>query len=72
MELKEKLESECEEASKQLKNPNAGQTVKRHIDLLKGYNAIRDIGLGLLGMIADTKGLRVAEVMKEYGVDLKD
>jgi hypothetical protein len=31
----------------------AAETVKRHIKLLHDYNDIRDVGQGLVGMIAD-------------------
>ncbi|KAK7207498.1 Swi5-domain-containing protein [Myxozyma melibiosi] len=78
-ELRKQLETQCAEESAKLKNPDAAQTIKRHIELLKGYNTIRDIGVGLLGMarallnvIADTRGVRVAEVMQEFGLDVKD
>ncbi|CZR54772.1 uncharacterized protein PAC_04656 [Phialocephala subalpina] len=50
----------------------AAETVKRHIKLLHDYNDIKDIGQGLVGMIADQRGLRVGELYEEFGVDLKD
>lgn len=51
---------------------NAQQTVKKHIRLLHAYNEIRDVGLGLMGLIADRKGQRLAEVLREFGVEEGD
>ena len=42
--------------------------VRRHIRLLHAYNEIRDVGLGLMGLIADERGVRLAGVMEEFGV----
>ncbi|RDL39318.1 uncharacterized protein BP5553_03658 [Venustampulla echinocandica] len=50
----------------------ASETVKSHIKLLHDYNDIRDVGQGLIGMIADNRGVRVGELYKEFGVGLKD
>ncbi|KAK9456373.1 Swi5-domain-containing protein [Dipodascopsis uninucleata] len=66
------LQQEYNDWIQKLKNPDPNQTIKRHIRLLKDYNDIRDIALGLLGMIADTKGVRVADVMADYGVEIED
>jgi len=46
----------------------AHKIVKRHIALLGRYNEVRDIGQGLLGMIADQRGIRIVDVMEEFGV----
>jgi DNA repair protein Swi5/Sae3 len=46
--------------------------VKRHIDLIHAYNEIKDVGQGLIGLIADSRGVRVKEVMEEMGVGEKD
>ena len=54
-----------------LKNP-AAATVKRHIKLLHDYNDIKDVGQGLIGMIADSKGLRVGELYKDFDLELGD
>ncbi|KAK9449805.1 Swi5-domain-containing protein [Limtongia smithiae] len=66
------LEAEYDGLLKTLRDPDAGATIRRHIKLLKAYNEIRDVGLGLLGMIADTRGVRVAVVMGEYGLGVDD
>ena len=50
----------------------AAETVKKHIALLHNYNDIRDVGQGLIGMIADNRGLRIGDLYEEYGVGLKD
>ena len=46
--------------------------MKRHIGLLHAYNEIKDVGQGLMGLIADSRGVRVREVMEEMGVGEKD
>jgi DNA repair protein Swi5/Sae3 len=66
------LKSRLEEATGTLENPAASDTVKQHIKLLHDYNDIRDVGQGLIGMIADGRGIRVGELYEEFGVDLKD
>ncbi|KAJ6096843.1 hypothetical protein N7486_007589 [Penicillium sp. IBT 16267x] len=47
-------------------------TIQRHVRLLHEYNEIKDAAQGLMGLIADAKGVRVAEIHQEYGVDEKD
>lgn len=60
-----------EERSKQaLASANA--VVKEHIALLHSYNEVKDIGLGLMGLIADKRGVRIAPVMEEFGMTDKD
>ncbi|KAI1611831.1 Swi5-domain-containing protein [Exophiala viscosa] len=44
----------------------------RHISLLKKYNEIKDITQGMLSIIAEKEGRRMAEIMEEYGLDEKD
>lgn len=51
---------------------HAEAIVKRHIKLLHAYNEIRDVGQGLMGLIADARGVRLKEVMEEMGVGEKD
>ena len=50
----------------------ANATIKEHIALLHKYNEIKDIGQGLMGMIAEKRGVRVAAVMEDYGIGEKD
>jgi DNA repair protein Swi5/Sae3 len=57
----------------QLSDPSrADAVVKAHIKLLHSYNEIKDVGLGLMGLIADGRGVRLGEVMAEFGVGGKD
>lgn len=48
--------------------------MKRHIKLLHEYNEIRDVGQGLIGMIADNRAMRIVELYDsgEFGVGVKD
>jgi Swi5 len=50
----------------------ASGIVKRHITLLHQYNEIKDAGLGLMGLIADARGVRLGTVLEEFGVGGKD
>lgn len=50
----------------------ANETIKKHIKLLNQYNEIKDVGQGLMGMIAEQKGVRVVEVMPDFGVEEGD
>ncbi|MCJ1393048.1 hypothetical protein MMC18_005920 [Xylographa bjoerkii] len=56
----------------QLRSPSPGTTVQQHIALLHTYNEIRDVGQGLLGMVAENRGVRVRDVYGEYGVEEGD
>jgi hypothetical protein len=62
--------SEDEILASALKSSNA--VVKEHITLLHEYNEIKDIGQGLMGLIADKRDCRVVVVMDEFGVGEKD
>jgi len=62
--------SEDEILTAALKSSNA--VVKEHITLLHKYNEIKDIGQGLMGLIADKRDCRVVVVMDEFGVGEKD
>lgn len=46
--------------------------VKEHIRLLHQYNEIKDVGQGLMGLIADARGVRLADIMEEFGVSAED
>ena len=45
-----------------LRSSTPTTTVTTHIHLLHNYNAIRDIGTGLLGLIAENRGVRVRDL----------
>jgi DNA repair protein Swi5/Sae3 len=62
--------SEEEILAAALKSSSA--VVKEHITLLHKYNEIKDIGQGLMGLIADKRDCRVKVVMEEFGVGEKD
>lgn len=63
--------AKLEEVTKGLKYP-AAETVKKHIKLLHDYNDIRDVGQGLVGMIADNRGVTIGTLYDEFGVGLQD
>jgi hypothetical protein len=50
----------------------ANKTVKEHIKLLHEYNELKDVGQGLMGLIADQRGVRIVEVQEEFGIDAMD
>lgn len=50
----------------------ANKIVKEHIKLLHEYNELKDIGQGLMGLIADQRGVRIVEIQDEFGIDAKD
>ncbi|KAF1933569.1 Swi5-domain-containing protein [Didymella exigua CBS 183.55] len=50
----------------------ANKIVKDHIKLLHEYNELKDVGQGLMGLIADQRGLRIIEVQDEFGIDTND
>ena len=62
--------SEEEKTKSALETANG--VIKEHIALLHRYNEIKDIGQGLMGLIADKRGVRVREVMEEFGMEEKD
>jgi hypothetical protein len=61
-------------AANRRRNPDAGATVKAHIKRLHAYNEIRDVGQGLIGLIAEQRGVRIGECYDsgEFGVGAKD
>ncbi|KAL3446236.1 Swi5-domain-containing protein [Aspergillus insuetus] len=65
------IESQVAEIRAKLKN-DPSETVKRHIQLLHEYNEIKDAGQGLLGLIADARGMRQVDVEREFGVGERD
>jgi len=50
----------------------ANKIVKEHIKLLHEYNELKDVGQGLMGLIADQRGVRIVEVQEEFGIDATD
>jgi hypothetical protein len=50
----------------------ARQVIKDHIGRLHRYNEIRDVGQGLIGIIADQRGARIVDCMDEFGVQVGD
>ncbi|KAI9837522.1 MAG: hypothetical protein M1819_007173 [Sarea resinae] len=47
----------------------AAQTLlQQHIRLLHDYNSMRDIGTGLLGLVAESRGIRARDVFEDFGV----
>ncbi|KAL4807841.1 DNA repair protein [Aspergillus unguis] len=65
------IEGQIQDIRAKLKN-DPTDTVKRHIRLLHEYNEIKDIGQGLVGLIADARGMRQIDVQEEFGVGGKD
>ena len=51
---------------------DAHAKVKAHIKLLHDYNEIRDVGQGLMGIIADNRGVRVIDIYNDFGVEEGD
>ncbi|XP_014553904.1 hypothetical protein COCVIDRAFT_106369 [Bipolaris victoriae FI3] len=50
----------------------ANKVVKEHIKLLHEYNELKDVGQGLMGLIADQRGVRIVEVQEEFSIDAED
>ncbi|OQD70496.1 hypothetical protein PENDEC_c023G06235 [Penicillium decumbens] len=61
------MEVELEEIMSKLQQ-DPSVTVNRHIRLLHEYNEIKDAAQGLIGLIADARGVRQVEVEREFGV----
>ncbi|KAJ5216551.1 uncharacterized protein N7498_002958 [Penicillium cinerascens] len=61
------MELELEEIRSKLQQDPL-TTVNRHIRLLHEYNEIKDTAQGLMGLIADARGMRQVEVEREFGV----
>ncbi|PPJ54677.1 hypothetical protein CBER1_06000 [Cercospora berteroae] len=50
----------------------ANGVIKEHITALHRYNETKDIGLGLMGLVAEGRGVRQKIVMEEFGIGEKD
>ncbi|GME38164.1 putative DNA repair protein swi5 protein [Neofusicoccum parvum] len=46
--------------------------IQERIRRLNEYNEIRDIGQGLMGIIAESRGVRIKEVQEEFDISAKD
>ncbi|KAH8702584.1 putative DNA repair protein Swi5/Sae3 [Talaromyces proteolyticus] len=69
----QETETQLQEVTSKLRSPEkASQTVRDHIHLLHAYNEIRDIGQGLLGLIAEARGARHIDIQNEFGVTTED
>lgn len=63
------MQSQLNASNAKLAQPErADVIVKAHIKLLHDYNAIRDIGQGLMGIVADNRGVRVVDVYRDFDV----
>ena len=51
---------------------HAHAIINKHISMLKQYNEIKDIAMGMLSLIAEKEGKRLVEVMEERGINEKD
>ena len=51
---------------------HAQTIITTHITQLKRYNEIKDVAMGMLGLIAEKEGKRIAEVMAEREISEKD
>ncbi|RMJ20804.1 hypothetical protein PHISP_08325 [Aspergillus sp. HF37] len=65
------IEAQIADTKSKLKH-DPSETVKRHIRLLHDYNEIKDVAQGLMGLIADARGVRQVEVQREFGVGTAD
>ena len=43
-----------------------------HIRLLNRYNEIKDVGQGLMGLLAEHRGVRLIDAMDEFGIGAED
>ncbi|CAB4252343.1 similar to Saccharomyces cerevisiae YHR079C-A SAE3 Meiosis specific protein involved in DMC1- dependent meiotic recombination, forms heterodimer with Mei5p [Maudiozyma barnettii] len=55
-----------------LRKQEANEVKKLHIQRLKNYNDLRDIGLRLTQLIADDKKCKMGEVFEEMGFSMLD
>jgi len=65
-------EAQLTETRSRLKSPDVSDTVKNHIRFLHSYNEIKDVGQGLMGLIAEARGVRYVDVQREFGIEAGD
>jgi hypothetical protein len=51
---------------------HAQSVVNKYISRLKQYNEIKDIAMGMLSLIAEKRGERLADIMDDRGISEKD
>lgn len=51
---------------------SATATIKHHIATLHRYNEVKDVGQGLLGLVAEARCVRVKDVMEDLGLENGD
>ncbi|KAL8710917.1 MAG: hypothetical protein Q9220_004516 [cf. Caloplaca sp. 1 TL-2023] len=68
----EAIKVQLEQASSNLKSPDPDGTVQNHIRLLRDYNDIRDIGTGLMGIIANDRRVPMKRVYDDFQIGEKD
>lgn len=61
-----------EESRVKIALETADQKIKTQIKQLQQYNDIKDIGTQLMGMIAEKRGCRIAEIQEEFGIKADD
>ncbi|KAF2841558.1 hypothetical protein M501DRAFT_1000820, partial [Patellaria atrata CBS 101060] len=61
-------EDEPESPDEETITTAAKATIKRHIGLLHAYNEIKDVGQGLMGLLAESRGVRIREVQEGFGM----
>lgn len=59
--------SEASKLEQALKASN--EALQNHIRLLTRYNEIKDVGTGLIGMIAEARQQRIVDVMRDFDMD---
>ncbi|AWU75651.1 hypothetical protein CAS74_003938 [Pichia kudriavzevii] len=64
-----KLAQELSEKTGQQIIPDYEKEMKRHIRQLKKYNELKDLSMGLIQMIADSRQLTLREIMKEMEIE---
>ncbi|MCJ1466073.1 hypothetical protein MMC07_004692 [Pseudocyphellaria aurata] len=63
------VQAQEQEIRTKLKSPlPAATTVQRHIQLLHAYNETRDLATGLMGILADNRGVRACDIHAQFGV----